>query len=121
MRPLHEIPTPPDTDTYDRPRGMYLLCLAGILAIAWDLHLAFTAEFHPEERWFSMFMLISSGVSAYSLSGMYLGKKWAAFTYPTVVFVNQIAWLMTEEWTSTGMILPAIVSLMGLWYSKDMK
>ena len=107
-----------------RPLTITIVCIIGILAFGLTLftvpalYNTLTATYGA---WYGPFWLASLALTLASLIGYWLMKKWGVFLYiGTFIAGTAVGLLQGIPFTPLGVVVPLLISALGLFYLRRM-
>ena len=98
----------------NRPISITIICVIGILGALISIPLVFTDMAARIGSWYPPLLAFSVLVGLACMIGLWMMKKWAAYTYTGFVIINQIILLATGLWNILALLGPAIVIFFAL-------
>lgn len=121
MEPKEIIDLPPEEpQPKKRPVAITVICILGFIGVAVAVPLAFSGMARIIGDWYPPYLLLSAGVGLACMIGLWKMKKWGAYTYTAVFFINQTVLLSMDVWSPRSAILPLIVVGIALSHLKNM-
>ena len=104
-----------------RPLSISIICVLGFIASLFAI--AQTLMFFPSivGVWVPFLVVIASFVTMINLSGLWLMKRWAAYTFVSFFVINQFLLVILGAWRISSFISPAIATLFVLMHTERMK
>ena len=103
-----------------RPTVITIICILGFIEAAFSIPMIFWDIAGQIGNWYPLYLGFSCIISFVCMVGLWLMKKWAAFTYAGFVVFNQIVLMTMVVWNIMALIIPAIVVGISLAYLKKM-
>ena len=97
-----------------RPASITLLCVLGFIGAPLIGFLIFAPTAQQAGHWFPPYLILSSLLWLECLVGLWMMRRWAAYTYTGLTAVNQIVLLGIGTWSVTTLLLPGIVIFVAL-------
>jgi hypothetical protein len=97
-----------------RPVSITVICVIGFIGALVTFPMVFSPAAKQIGAWFPPYLLFSAVTGLVCMVGLWMMKKWAAFTYTGFVVLNQIVSFSMGVWNIMALILPAIVILISL-------
>ena len=101
------------TDIVQRPTSITLICVIGIfVALVTGMAAVFSpmvAQALQMSGQYPPYVVASEIVAVVCFVGLWMMKKWAAYTYLGFVALNQVALLAMGVWNVMGLLIPAVV------------
>lgn len=121
MEPKEIIDLPPEEpQPKKRPVAITVICVLGFIGVAVAVPMAFSGMARFIGAWYPPYLLLSAGVGLACMIGLWKMKKWAAYAYTSLFFINQLVLLSMGVWTVMSAILPLIVVGIALSHLKNM-
>jgi hypothetical protein len=93
----------------DRPLSITIISVIGFIGALISIPLMFTPVVQQLGPWYSPYLGFSIGVGFTCMIGLWMMKKWAAYTYTGFVVLNQFILLATGLWNILALLGPAVV------------
>ncbi|MEX1188796.1 MAG: hypothetical protein WED33_06015 [Bacteroidia bacterium] len=103
-----------------RPTIITALCVLGFIGLLVTIPLIFSDMASSIGSWYPPYLAFSALLGGICMIGLWKMKAWGVYTYAGLLIVNQIALALLGLWTWPGLIIPAIVVGIGIYYLKDM-
>lgn len=103
-----------------RPVAITVICILGFIGAAFTIPLIFSDVAKQIGSWYPLYLGISAFIGLACMIGLWLMKKWAAYTYTGFVVLNQIIMLVMGIWGFMALLIPAIVVGIALAHVKKM-
>jgi len=97
-----------------RPISITIICVLGFVGALISFPLVFTPIARQIGTWYPPYLGFSAIVGLACMVGLWMMKKWAAYTYTGFVVLNQFVLLATGLWTIMALLIPAIVIFFAL-------
>jgi hypothetical protein len=97
-----------------RPASITIICIIGLLGALITVPLVFTVITHQVYTWYPLYTVFSFIIRLACLIGLWMMKKWAAYTYTGFAVLNQIVLLTAGRWNILALIIPAVVIFFAL-------
>lgn len=108
------------TETKKRPVAITVICIIGFIGAALTLPLVFSDLAGQIGSWYPPYLGLSVIIGLVCMVGLWLMKKWAAYTYTGFVILNQIIMLIMGIWSVMALLIPAVVVGIALSHLKKM-
>ncbi len=92
-----------------RPTSITVICVLGFIVALITVQLIFSPEAQRVGAWYPPFLGFSAITGLACMVGLWMMKKWAAYTYTGFVALNQVVLLAMGVWNIMGMLIPAVV------------
>ncbi|PXX42043.1 hypothetical protein [Undibacterium pigrum] len=103
-----------------RPTSITVICVIGFLGALIAVPLIFSPIVQQIGPWYPPYLGFSSFVGLVCMIGLWMMKKWAAYTYTGFVAINQVVLLAMGMWNVIALIIPAIVIFFALKHVSKM-
>ncbi|MFA6630067.1 MAG: hypothetical protein WCS55_09950 [Sulfuricurvum sp.] len=103
-----------------RPTSITVICVIGFLGALISVPLIFSPIAQQIGPWYPPYLGFASIVGLVCMIGLWMMKKWAAYTYTGFVALNQIVLLTMGVWNVMALVLPAIVIFFALKHVSKM-
>src|SRR6266545_713255 len=97
-----------------RPISITIICVLGFVGALISFPLVFTPIARQIGAWYPPYLGFSAVVGLACMVGLWMMKKWAAYTYTGFVVLNQFVLFATGLWTIMALLIPAIVIFFAL-------
>ena len=97
-----------------RPASITIICIIGFLGALITVPLIFTVITHQVHTWYPLYLVFSFVVRVVCLVGLWMMKKWAAYTYTGFAILNQFALFPAGRWNILDLLIPAVVIFFAL-------
>ncbi len=97
-----------------RPLSITIICALGFVGALIAVYLVFSPFAQQVGSWYQPYLGFSVIVGLACMIGLWLMKKWAAYTYTGFVIINQIILLIMGVWDIQALIIPGIVIIVAL-------
>ena len=97
-----------------RPASITLLCVLGFIGAPLIGFLIFSPLAQQAGSWFSPYLILSSLVWFGCLVGLWMMRKWAAYTYTGLAVLNQVVLLGIGTWSAATLLVPGIFTFFAL-------
>ncbi len=102
------------TDKAKRPTAITVICVIGLVGAALVVPMIFSSAAKLVGDWYPPYLAFSGAVGLVCMVGLWMMKKWAAYTYTAFVVLNQFVLLAMGVWTIMALVIPAIVVVFAL-------
>ena len=102
-----------------RPFIISLIAILSFIGVVYVIPLIFNQAKYVAD-WYPAYLGFSTIVSLSCMIGVWYMKKWAAYTYAVLVTVNQIVLLASDLWDFGSLLVPAVITGVFLYHSKNM-
>ena len=97
-----------------RPTSITVICAIGFIGAIITVPLIFSPIAQQIGAWYPPYLGFSAVVGLICMVGLWMMKKWAAYTYTGFVAVNQIVLLAMGVWSIMALVIPAVVIFFAL-------
>ena len=97
-----------------RPVSITVICIIGFIGALITFPMVFSTTAKQVGAWFPPYLLFSALTGLACMTGLWMMKKWAAFTYTGFVVLNQIVSFKMGVWNIMALVLPVIVIFFAL-------
>ncbi|MFV0492690.1 MAG: hypothetical protein ACK5M4_12810 [Pseudorhodobacter sp.] len=97
-----------------RPISITVICVLGFIGALIVVPLIFSDLAQQIGAWYPPYLGLSSIVGLVCMVGLWMMKKWAAYTYTAVVLINQVILIGMGVWTIMALVIPAIIVFFAL-------
>ena len=102
------------TEKAKRPTSITVICVIGFIGILITVPLIFSPVAQQVGSWYPPYLGVSAVIGLACMVGLWMMKKWAAYTYTGFVALNQIVLLAMGVWNIMALLIPAIVIFFAL-------
>lgn len=102
------------TEKTKRPTSITIICIVGFIGAIGAIPLIFSPVAQQIGDWYPPYLGVSTIVGAVCMVGLWMMKKWAAYTYTGLVVINQVVLLAMGVWNILALAIPAIVIIFAL-------
>ena len=92
-----------------RPPAITVICILGFIGSVYTIPLIFSAIASVIGSWYPPYLGLTGIIGFFCFIGFWKMKKWAAYTYAILVFINQIILFSMEIWNAFALIIPSII------------
>lgn len=103
-----EVVTEPNKEA-KRPTSITVICVLGFLGALVSVPLIFSTIAQQVGHWYPPYLGFACVVGLVCMIGLWMMKKWAAYTYTGFAAFNQIVLLVMGVWNIMALIIPAII------------
>jgi hypothetical protein len=104
----------------ERPTSITIICVIGFFGALVSLPIVFSPLAQQVGSWYPPYLGFASIVGLACMIGLWRMKKWAPYTYTSLVALNQIVLLAMGVWNILALVLPAIVAFFALKHVSKM-
>jgi len=97
-----------------RPVSITVICVVGFIGAIITIPLIFSAMAQQVGAWYPPYLAFSAVVGLGCMFGLWMMKKWAAYTYTALVALNQVVLLAMGVWNIWALVIPVIVIIFAL-------
>jgi hypothetical protein len=98
----------------NRPISITIISVIGVIGALISIPLIFTPMAQQIGSWYSPYFGFSIVVGLTCMVGLWMMKKWAAYTYTGFVILNQFILLAAGLWNILALLIPAVVIFFAL-------
>jgi len=98
----------------ERPTSITVICVIGFIGALIAVPLIFSPIAQHIGVWYPPYLALSCIVGFMCMVGMWMMKKWGAYTYTGFFVLNQIVLLAMGVWNIFALMIPAIVVFFAL-------
>jgi len=104
-----------------RPTSITVICIVGFIGALLAVPLVFSPVAQQVGAWYPPYLGFSAIVGLACMVGLWMMKKWAAYTYTGFAIVNQVVLLAMDVWNVLALLVPAVVIAFALKHVSKMK
>lgn len=104
-----------------RPTSITVICIVGFVGALIAVPLVFSPVAQQIGAWYPPYLAFSAIVGLACMVGLWMMKKWAAYTYTGFAIVNQVVLLAMDVWNVIALLVPAVVIAFALKHVSKMK
>ena len=97
-----------------RPTAITVICVLGFLGAALTVPMLFSSVAAQIGAWYPPYLGLTAVIGLACMIGLWMMKKWAAYTYTAFVVINQVVLLSQGKWNIMAIAIPAIVVAIAL-------
>ena len=97
-----------------RPLSISIICVLGFIGAVFTIPLIFSDIVRQIGPWYPPFLALSAVVGLACMIGLWMMKKWAAYTYTVFAVICQIVLLVMGAWNVMSLVIPAIIVILAL-------
>jgi len=97
-----------------RPISITVICVIGFIGSLIAVPLIFTPIAQQIGAWYPPYLGFSAVIGMVCMVGLWMMKKWAAYTYTGFVALNQVVLLAMGVWNIMALLIPVIVIFFAL-------
>jgi len=109
-----------ETEKAKRPTSITVICVIGFIGALITIPLIFSSIAQQIGAWYPPYLGFSAIVGLACMVGLWMMKKWAAYTYTGFVALNQVVLLAMGVWNFMALLIPAVVIFFALKHVKKM-
>jgi hypothetical protein len=102
------------TEKAKRPTSITVICVLGFIGALITVPLIFSTIAQEVGSWYPPYLGFSAVIGLACMIGLWMMRKWAAYTYTGFVALNQVVLLAMGVWNVMALLLPAIVIFFAL-------
>jgi hypothetical protein len=91
-----------------RPTSITVICIIGFIGALIAVPLMCSPMAEQIGSWYPLYLALSSVIGVVCMAGLWMMRKWAAYTYTGFVVLNQVVLLAKGAWNIMALIIPAI-------------
>lgn len=103
-----------------RPTSITVICVLMFIEASSTVPLLISPVAKQVGSWYPPYLVLSAVIGLACLVGLWMMKKWAAYTYTGFAVVKQFVLLVMGPWHIIPMIIPAIIIFFALKHSTKM-
>jgi len=104
-----------------RPIAITIVCIIGFIGVLFSIPLMISNVAASIGLWFQIHLGLSVIIGLICFIGMWRMKKIAVYAYAVFVILNQLILLSSGNWNLAGILIPALVVGITLYYVKAMR
>ena len=97
-----------------RPTSITVICVLGFIGALFTVPLIFSPIAQQIGPWYPPYLGFSAVIGLACMVGLWMMKKWAAYTYTGFVALNQVVLLAMGVWNVSALVIPAVVIFFAL-------
>ncbi|MGB5159151.1 hypothetical protein [Desulfobacterium sp. N47] len=97
------------TEKAKRPASITIICIIGFIGAIYIVPLVFSSKAQQVGSWYPPYLVFSIIIGLVCIAGLWIMKKWAAYTYTAFLVLNQIVLLAIGAWSVVALLIPAVV------------
>jgi hypothetical protein len=102
------------TEKAKRPTSITVICILGFIGALISVPVVLSPLAQQVGSWYPPYLGLSIVVGFACMIGLWMMKKWAAYTYTGFVALNQVVLLAMGVWNILALVIPAIVIFFAL-------
>jgi hypothetical protein len=102
------------TEETKRPTSITVICIIGFIGALLTVPLIFSPLAQQVGAWYPPYLGFSAVVGLACMIGLWMMKKWSAYTYTGLVALNQVVMLAMGVWNIFALLIPAVVIFFAL-------
>ena len=102
------------TEKAKRPTSITVICIIGFIGVLITVPLIFSSIAQQVGSWYPPYLGFSSVLGLVCMVGLWMMKKWAAYTYTGFCALNQVVLLAMGVWNVLALVIPAVVIFFAL-------
>ena len=92
-----------------RSTSITIICIIGLIGAIYIVPLVFSPKAQQVGSWYPTYLGFSIVIGLVCIAGLWMMKKWAAYTYTAFLILNQVVLLAIGVWSVVAMLIPALV------------
>ncbi len=92
-----------------RPTSITVICVIGFIGALAAVPLLCSPMAERIGSWYPPYLALSAIIGVVCMAGLWMMRKWAAYTYAGFVILNQVVLLAKGAWNIMALIIPAVV------------
>jgi hypothetical protein len=101
-------------DKAKRPTSITIICVLGFVGALVTVPVIFSPLAQDIGDWYPPYLGLSALIGLVCMVGLWMMRKWAAYTYTGFVVLNQVVLIAMGIWTVMALVAPAIVVFFAL-------
>jgi hypothetical protein len=97
-----------------RPKSITVICIIGFIGTLITVPLIFAPIAQQIGAWYPPYLGFSAVIGLVCMVGLWMMKKWAAYTYTGFVALNQVVLLAMGVWNIMALLIPVVVIFFAL-------
>ncbi|VAW78349.1 hypothetical protein MNBD_GAMMA12-3786 [hydrothermal vent metagenome] len=97
-----------------RPTSITVICVIGFVGALITVPLIFSQIAQQIGAWYPPYLGFSAVIGLVCMIGLWMMKKWAAYTYTGFVALNQVILLAMGVWNIMALLIPTVVIFFAL-------
>jgi glycerol-3-phosphate acyltransferase PlsY len=97
-----------------RPTSITVICVIGFIGALITVPLIFSSIAQQIGSWYPPYLGFSAVIGLACMVGLWMMRKWAAYTYTGFVVLNQVVLLAMGVWNIMAILIPAVVIFFAL-------
>lgn len=102
------------TEKPKRPTSITVICVIGFIGALPSVLLIFSPIAQQVGAWYPPYLGFSVVVGLVCMFGLWMMKKWAAYTYTGFTVFNQVVLLAMGFWNIMTLLMPAVIIFFAL-------
>lgn len=103
-----------------RPLIISIICIVGLIGAFLAIPMIFTKTAREINQYYPLVLVFSTVVGIISMIGLWKMKKWAVYTYASLVVFNQIVLLLLHQWHYLSLIVGVVIVSIAFYHIKKM-
>ncbi len=95
--------------TEPRPPVITAICIIGFLGPLFLAPVLITGAANQVGSWYPLYLIIGSLVGVVCMAGMWVMKRWGAYSYAGFAVFNQVVMIAAGAWNPLGLLIPATI------------
>ncbi len=97
-----------------RPISITVICVIGFIGALLTVPLIFSPIAQQIGAWYPPYLGFSAVIGLACMVGLWMMRKWAAYTYTGFVVLNQVVLLAMGVWNIMALLIPVVVIFFAL-------
>ena len=97
------------TQEKKRPTSITVICIIGFIGVLFTVLLIVSPMAQRIGSWYPPYLTFAGIIGFACIVGLWMMKKWAAYTYTGLVVLNQIVLITMGVWNIMALLIPAVV------------
>ena len=102
------------TEKAKRPASITVICVIGFIGVLITVLLIVSPIAQQVGSWYPPYLGFSAVIGLACMVGLWMMRKWAAYTYTGFVALNQVVLLAMGVWNIMALLIPAVVIFFAL-------
>ena len=108
------------TNAVKRPTSITTICVIGFLGALISVPLVLSDVARQVGYWYPPYLGLSAVIGLACMVGLWMMKRWAAYSYTVFVVPNQVVLLTAGAWSVATLLIPAVVVFFALIHVSEM-
>lgn len=97
------------TEKAKRPASITIICIIALIGAIYIVPLVFSPKAQQVGPWYPAYLGFSIVIGLVCIAGLWMMKKWAAYTYTAFLILNQFVLFAIGVWSLMALPIPALV------------